>query len=318
MTTIVRLAPGYGHGPHRHGPENAKLTGYQPSGHAHVAAWRLILVSAVFAVQGCASVMSAATDRMAHNLTTAFKNQSDLDTVRSATPAYLLLLDALLEGDPDNASLHMTAARLHAAYAGAFVADPVRRREMERKAFALARRAWCLEFAKSCGIHEQPFENLSKVINAWPVEHIGRLYDFGVVWAGYIEQHSNDWNAVAQIPKVAMIMRRVTLLDETHDGGGAHLYLAVIESLVPPALGGHPENAREHFRRAIALSDGKNLMAPVLYAERYARMVFDRDLHDRLLNDVLNAPLGGSGFTLMNTIAKARARVLLVSADEYF
>lgn len=267
---------------------------------------------------GCASLMSSAAERMAGDLATALKNQNDPETVRSALPAYLLLLDALLVGDPGNAALHRSAARLNAAYAGVFVDAPGRRAEMARKAFALAQRGWCLEFAPACGLHARPFEEFRDAIAGWGVGRVGPLYDFGVVWAGYIEHNSDDWRAVAQIPKVAAIMRRVVALAPGWEQGGAELYLGVIESLVPPALGGHPERARAHFERAIELSGGDNLMASVLLAERYARAMFDRALHDRLLEAVLAAPAERPGLTLTNVIARARAQALLASADDYF
>ncbi len=292
--------------------------GNPSAGHAAVA-WRpMLMMMFALALSGCASLVSSATDRMAQNLATALNNQNDPETVRSAAPAYLLLLDALIEGDPQNGSLHTTAARLNAAYAGVFVTEPERRQGMVRKAFSLVQRAWCLDAAQVCGIHARPFEDFQKVVAAWPAAGIGLLYDFGVVWAGYIEQHADDWNAVAQIPKVAAIMKRVAALDESYERGGPHLYLGVIESLVQPALGGHPDRARDHFRRAIDLSGGENLMAAVLYAERYARTVFDRELHDRLLKGVLEAPSEKPELTLMNVIAKTRARALLASAGDYF
>ena len=59
-------------------------------------------------------------------------------------------------------------------------------------------------------------------------------------------------------------------------------------------------------------------MAKVMYAERYARLVFDRELHDRLLQEVLAAPVQVPGLTLGNTLAVARAKQLLASADDYF
>ena len=59
-------------------------------------------------------------------------------------------------------------------------------------------------------------------------------------------------------------------------------------------------------------------MAKVLYAERYARLLFDRELHDRLLVEVLAADAHSPGLTLSNTLAQEQARLLLESGDEYF
>ncbi|HEX6930398.1 MAG TPA: TRAP transporter TatT component family protein, partial [Gammaproteobacteria bacterium] len=78
------------------------------------------------------------------------------------------------------------------------------------------------------------------------------------------------------------------------------------------------EAAREHFERAIEISHGHNLGAKVALAENYARLVFDRELHDRVLREVVAADARVSGFTLMNVIAQQRAQELLASADDYF
>jgi hypothetical protein len=113
-------------------------------------------------------------------------------------------------------------------------------------------------------------------------------------------------------------MRRVAELDETWDHGNAQLYLGVLTTLRPPALGGKPEEGQAHFRRAIELSAGRNLMAKVQYAGSYARLVFDRELHDHLLNEVLAADAREPGLTLINTLAKQQAQALLRSANDYF
>jgi hypothetical protein len=113
-------------------------------------------------------------------------------------------------------------------------------------------------------------------------------------------------------------MKRVVALDEGYRDGAAYAYLGVLNSLIPAALGGQPEQGREDFERSIELSQGKNLMTKVLFAQEYARMVFDRELHDRLLREVLDADAAVPGFTLTNTLAQEQAQRLLDRSKEYF
>ncbi len=113
-------------------------------------------------------------------------------------------------------------------------------------------------------------------------------------------------------------MRRVLALDETWRDGQAHLYLGKLTTLLPAALGGKPEEGREHFERAMSLSGNRNLMAGVMFARSYARLVFDRPLHDRLLKEVLEADPDKPGYLLINVLARREARQLLESADDYF
>ena len=70
--------------------------------------------------------------------------------------------------------------------------------------------------------------------------------------------------------------------------------------------------------RPSAASEERHLTAKVLLAERYARMLFDRELHDQVLQEVLAADPEAPGLTLANTIAQAQARALLADADHYF
>ena len=113
-------------------------------------------------------------------------------------------------------------------------------------------------------------------------------------------------------------MDRLLELDETYDDGGVHVYLGILNALRPPALGGQPEVARSHFERAIEISEGSDLSAKVEYARRYGRMMFDRDLHDRLLTEVLASPAEAPGRTLFNVLAKRDAEELLASSAAYF
>ena len=92
----------------------------------------------------------------------------------------------------------------------------------------------------------------------------------------------------------------------------------MFEVLLPPALGGRPEIGRFHFERAIALSEGRHLLTKVMFADQYARMMFDRPLHDSLLEEVLAAEDDLPGLRLMNAVARRRAQELLDSADDYF
>jgi len=92
----------------------------------------------------------------------------------------------------------------------------------------------------------------------------------------------------------------------------------VINSLRPEAIGGKPAEGRKDFEKAIELSGGRNLYAKTLFAEFYARLVFDQELHDKLLNEVLAADPVAPGFTLMNVLAQERAKKLLESGKDYF
>ena len=144
------------------------------------------------------------------------------------------------------------------------------------------------------------------------------LYALGTVWAGWLQANSDDFTAVAELSRPKAIMQKIAELDPSYDNGSVFLYLGVFETLLPAAMGGRPEMGRGYFERALALSEERNLMAKVMFAEQYGRLVFDRDLHDRLLSEVVAANAIAPGMTLMNTVAQEQAQLLLESADDYF
>ena len=267
---------------------------------------------------GCASLIGKVTDGIASDLSDAILNSNDPAVVRDGAPAYLIMLDAFTRQDAGSAGMLRAAASLNSAYATAFVSDPARRAAFAEKALRLAQRAACLDAGWLCDVRKMPFAELEQRAAAMTVANVPAAYALTTAWAGWIQAHADDWNAVADLARVKPLMARVLALNESYDNGGPRLYMGVFETLLPEALGGKPELGRTHFERAIEITGGKHLLVKVFYAESYARLVFDRSLHDRLLGEVLAADADHEGLTLMNMIAKEQARELLESADEYF
>lgn len=255
---------------------------------------------------------------LAKNLSSAISNQNDVETVRQGAPAYLLLIDGLIQDDPENVELLLMGAKLYGAYAAAFVDDAPRAKLLTTRAWEYGVRALCGRSPIACAALSQPYDAFARSVANLSLADVPALYGWAGALAGRIQAHSDDWNAIADLPRVEVAMRRVIELEEDFDAGGAHLYLGVVNTLRPPALGGKPDIGRRHFERAVEISGQRNLMAKVLFAKHYARLVFERPLHDRLLREVLNARPDVPGHTLSNTLAQTEARRLLATADEYF
>jgi hypothetical protein len=275
-------------------------------------------LSLLLAVAGCASLGRTAATPFAEDLQEVLLNQTDPEIVRDGAPAYLLAVDGLIEGAPNDTEFLLAGSRMYGAYASAFVADPVRERRLAQRSFDYARRALCVELAEVCAAVDRPFDEFVATLAPVGTRDVQVLYAFGSAWAGWIQSRGDDWGAIAEVPKVEALMGRVLELDESYEDGAPHLYLGVLFTQRPASLGGQPEAGRQHFERAVALSKGRNLMAKVLYARYYARLVFDRPLHDRLLDEVVSADPAAPGLTLSNTLAQDEARQLLADADDYF
>jgi hypothetical protein len=267
---------------------------------------------------GCASLVSSATGKFADNLSSAILNQDDPETVQAGMPSYLLLVDSLIEGDPKNENMLLAGSKLYGAYAAAFVKEPERAKRLARKARDYSDRALCAHDSKLCNVLDKPFEEFSAAIATLKANDVPLLYASGTAWASWIQANSSDWNAIAELAKVKAAMTRSVELNENYSHGEGHLYLGVFATLLPPALGGKPEEGLKHFERAVKLSAGRDLMAKVEYARRYARITYNRELHDRLLQEVLDANAVEPGLTLSNVLAQRQAKELLASAESYF
>ena len=246
-------------------------------------------------------------------------DQPDPEAVREGAPAYLVLVDTLIEADPGNEGRLQAGAQLYTLYATAFVEDPARLRRLAGRAREYGNRALCAEDNHLCGLAERPYPkflvDLQRIDDA---DQVPTLYAMTVGWLTWIKANSDDWGAIADLPKVEAALRRCLALDEGYRDGSAHTLLGILLTLRPPALGGKPEEARRHFERALQLSGGRDLSVKVEMARSYARLIYDRELHDRLLKEVLAADPQAPGLTLTNVLAQRQAKQLLESADQYF
>jgi hypothetical protein len=276
-----------------------------------------ILIAALL-LGGCASMVASFTSGFAEDLGNSILDNPDVEMVQEGAPAYLLLIDALVDQSPENANLLMQSARLKSAYATAFVTNGERAKMLAADALADMEKAICLSIKGGCDVRTREFEAYEVWLAERKLTDLGSLYQLGTVWAGWIQANADDFVAIAELGRVKALMARAAELDETYDYGGPHLYLGVFETLVPPSLGGRPEVGRSHFEKAIDISRGRFLMAKVMFADQYARLLFDRELHDKLLNEVIEADPQEPGMTLINTVAQRQAHELLESADAYF
>ena len=275
----------------------------------------LLLLPLLWLLGGCASMMTA---NLGDNLSLAIMNQNDPETVQAGAPAYLLLIDSLIAGDPDDFRLLQAGSRLYSAYTSVFVDDQERGQRMAVRAMDYAQRAFCPRQSRVCDSAAGPYLTFQPYVTAIGVRDIDALYTYALAWALWTQRHSHDWAAIANLPKIEALFEQVVTLDPAYQQGDPWLYLGIIRTLLPPAMGGKPEAGREAFEQAIRYSEGSNLIAKVELANRYARMVFDQPLHDKLLHEVIQAEEMVPGRTLSNVLAKRQARELLDSSADYF
>ncbi len=267
---------------------------------------------------GCAVVVNNATDSVADALSNGVMNHDDPETVRAAMPAYMIMIDGLIADNPDSSTLLSAAATLYASYGAIFADTDLRASRLSTRARSYALRAMCEEYEPACGWREMIYDDFVASLDGVTEKHAELVYTYGLSTLVYLRAHSDDWNALAELPQVEALFNRYLEIAGDDVTPSTHTYMGILLTLRPPALGGKPEEARVHFERAIELTEGRDLSAKVEFARGYAMLLYERELHDRLLIEVLQADPYAEGLTLSNVLAKEDAAAMLAAADDYF
>ena len=278
----------------------------------------LLIVSLNFII-ACAPIVSNITDNLARNLSDAVLNQEDPKIVRDGAPAYLLLLDSLVAGNPENPVILSSASDLYTSYSAIFVNDANRSKILSERALKYSKKALCISYEDSCNWDDYSFDDFNLSLDDFDMKYSDFLLTYSTSYLVYIRSHSNDWNAIARLPYIESALEYyVEKNPETENIDSVYTYLGILSTLLPPALGGDYEKGKRYFENAIEFSGDQNLSAKVEYALSYARPLYDRELHDKLLQEVISSNPVKKNYTLLNVIAKEQASSMLEDADEYF
>ncbi len=280
----------------------------------------LALAVAAPLLGGCATLVSSAASGLADNLNSAVLNLDDPETAKAALPSYMVLLDGMLENDPTDPDMLAAAATMYASYGAVFVdeSELARAKRLTSKARAYARTAMCESYEPSCTWEGATYDDFVASLPDIKPRHAEFLYTYGFASLAYLRAHSDDWNSLAELPQVEALFNHYLDISGETANVGVYTYMGILLTLRPPALGGEPEKARDYFERAITATNGQDLSAKVEYARGYAKLLYERELHDRLLKEVIAADPYADGFTLTNVMAQEQAAVLLAEADDYF
>jgi hypothetical protein len=278
----------------------------------------LFLCVVALSLGGCASLMSSAASGLTDSISDSVLNQDDPETAKAALPTFMVLLDGMVRDNPDDPDLLAAGATLYASYGAIFAEDPVRASRLTSRARRYAGSAICEAYGPACGWDSATYDEFVESLDGIGTADAEYLYTYGFASLAFLRAHSDDWNSLAELPQMEALFKRYIEISGDEGHGAAYTYMGILLTLRPPALGGEPERAREYFEKAIALTEGRDLGIKVEYARGYAKLLYERELHDRLLDEVLAADPYQDGYTLSNVLAQEQAREMLAQADEYF
>jgi hypothetical protein len=259
------------------------------------------------------------TATLLEDVAKASSKQTDLKTIREGTPAYLMLMDGMVEAWPGNDQLLLSAARAYSSFASAFPDD--HDQEYEALLFGKARQ-YALRALERRGFPDpvrSPLNDFKEGLKRLGKVDLPYLFWGATCWANWINLNLDSMEALAELPRVELMMERTLQLDEKFYYGGPHLFMGIWFASRPKIAGGDLKKAQEHFLKALDFGQGKFLMAYVYYADYYARRAFKKELYIQLLKKVLETPPNiEPDLTLFNTVAQKRAKEMLAHVKEYF
>jgi len=245
------------------------------------------------------------------------QRQTDLDLVCEGAPAYLLTIDSMIASAPQDRALLRIGAQSYGSYSAALRECGAGSNRIGAITDKARLYGTTLIAGILPGIAADRRDDLDLELATLSRADVPPLFWGATAWLSWIQQQQGSPEAMADLVVVEKIMTRLLALDESYQAGSIHLFFAALQATRPAMLGGDPEASRRHFDRALELSRHRFLLVHTTYAETLARMTLDKDLHDRLLAEVIDFDIAAAPeFALANQIAKRKAARLL--AEEFF
>lgn len=281
----------------------------------------LSMLLGVFLIAGgCTRMAVRGSSGIVPHMTEALFAECDPALARASMPADLHLLEGLLRADPGNRRLQTTLSMAYTGYAMLFLEDdePQRasrllRRGMDHGFDALGPRSRSLRHSTP-----KPGE-VAEALHTLGAGDVEALLWCGLAWTGWIRLNLDRPEALGGLHAAKACLRRVIELNGSFFHGLPYAALGSALAVVPPVLGGRPEDARALFERALAEHHGRFLLAKLYFARYYAVRVQDRDLFLRLLDEIEQAdPQALKDVCLLNAAAVEKARRLRARIDDLF
>lgn len=284
--------------------------------------WVFGVLLVIFISTACATnktMTVGATASLLEDIAKSAYRQSDLRLIREGMPSYLMLIDGMVEAVPDNARLLISAAQGYASFASAFIQDEDK--EYANVLYARAKE-YALRALEQIGFRNplsKSFDDFEKDLNTLGKKDVPYIFWAASCWGNWISLNQGSIEAVAELPRVELMMKRVLELDEGFYYGGAHIFMGILNASKPKMAGGDLNRAKDYFLKAIELGHGEFFMTYIYYANYYAKKAFDKALFISTLETVLKTPADTiPDLTLLNTVAHRKAKKMLNQVDEYF
>lgn len=284
---------------------------------------RSVFVFAVVAAGAGCSKSKLAVGAMVpilDNSKTVALASNDLRTFTAAAPSNLFLIEGFVATDPKNRDLRESAAMLYFSYAFTFDSPKDKSYASLLYLKGLAHgEAVLLRNKKVAAAWDKPYDEFKSGVNEIGSKDLAALVWTVANWSQFISLHLDSTQVLVDIPKVQALLERAIVLDGNYFEGLPFMIMGSLLAFRPPMMGGDPEGSKTNFDRAIAISDGKFLLAKYFFAKYYCYRVQDADMFEETLSGVIGQPADIlPEYRLLNTLAIEKSKRLIEESDELF
>jgi predicted anti-sigma-YlaC factor YlaD len=295
----------------------------------------ILVCTLALTASGCATVKHKAVGMVADTLASSgdvFSRDDDPELVGEAVPFGLKLYESLLESSPTNKNLLIATCSNFTQYGVAFVEtralelgeaqhhDEVAHLNDRALKLYLRAKGYCMRAmeVRFPGVTGRLVKDPKTALTKAGKDDVPLLYWTAASWGSAIALGLDKPELVIDVPTVRALADRALALDETWNKGALHEMFISLES-VPEALGGSPDRARQHFKRAVELEHGLSPGPYVALALDVSVGAQDRAEFESLLKQALDIdPENDPSNRLATLIQQRRARALLDHIDTLF
>lgn len=258
----------------------------------------------------------------------SFGSDNDPEFVSLATPFALKTMESVMAELPDHAPVRLAACSGYTQYAFAYLLSPAtmtesttqeRRGRKRAKNMFVRANDYCLAALDILheGAREQLKKNDPKALVHFSKEHVPYLYWTAASAALAITSLKEEVDRVSDLPLVEALLKRALALDPDYERGTLQEFVISFDGGRSVAMGGSPERARQAFKRAVELSEGKKAAPYVSLAESVSVAEQNRAEFETLLKKALAIDVDQAlPYRLANLLAQERARYLLEHVDD--
>jgi len=283
-------------------------------------------------LSGCVKqkAVNILADQLSSSTSSSFSSDEDLQLIGEAVPFALKLMESIASATPEHVEIHQALASGFTQYSMVYVLHPAETNKDENLGeyrAAQARAAKLFIRARDYGLRTldirhpgfsgQLRNSTAAALDTLTAEDVPLLYWTATPWLGAISVSKEDMSRIGEVPIAVGMLDRALQLDSGWDQGAIHDMLIAIEPLRPEP--GWEERSRQHFKQAVALSNGQRLSPYISLATTVSVANQNRAEFEALLQEALSIPLENSPNELTaNTFYRERAEWLLSQIDDLF